>query len=188
MSGISGWVNQLNEVEKQLIIEADFLLSREKNQPIHSQIVDYGFLVYPAAKAYEGFLKSYFYRNGLIDALTFRNEHFRIGKALNPDLPIKYREEGWVWDDLARLYGEDLPERLWLAWKKCRNRVFHFRPDKLRLYTLVEAQIKIELIFSTIELAIEREHLRAHHVENNHEMRYNINQNQPIKRNYYGVS
>jgi hypothetical protein len=35
--------------------------------------------------------------------------------------------------------------------------VFHFKPDKLRLYTLVEAQIKLELIFSTIKLAVERE-------------------------------
>lgn len=163
MSHIFEWIDQLNDVERQLIIEADYLLTREKNQPTHSQVVDYGFLVYPAAKAYEGFLKSYFYRNGLIDSFTYRNEHFRIGKALNPDLPFKYREEGWVWDDLARLYGEDLPARLWLAWKKCRNRVFHFRPDKLRLYTLVEAQIKIELIFSTIEMAIEREHLHATH-------------------------
>jgi len=151
------WLNFLAEVERQLLIQADYLLEREKRERLHSDMVDYGFLVYPAAKAYEGFLKTFLYRNRLITSEMYQSEQFRIGKALNPDLPVRYREDGWVWDDLARLYGEDVPQRFWSTWRKCRNHVFHFRPDKLRLYTLVEAQIKIELIFSTIALAINRE-------------------------------
>jgi hypothetical protein len=151
------WLQFVNEVERQLLVEADFLLEREKKFTQDQRLVDYGFLVYPAAKAYEGFLKTYFYKNGLIDSYMYKSDHFRIGKAINPDLPERYREDGWVYDDLARLFGDDVPARLWSTWRKCRNHVFHFKPDKLRLYTLVEAQIKIELIFSTIALAIERQ-------------------------------
>lgn len=153
----TNWLNLVDEVERQLLIEADFLLDREKKFPPDQRLVDYGFLVYPAAKAYEGFLKTFFYKNGLIDNYMYKSDHFRIGKAINPDLPEKYREDGWVYDDLARLLGDDIPARLWSTWRKCRNHVFHFKPDKLRLYTLVEAQIKIELIFSTIALAVERQ-------------------------------
>ena len=154
----TSWVQYVSEVERQLLIEADFLLDREKKFPKNKLLADYGFLVYPAAKAYEGFLKTFFYQNGLIDSYMYKSEHFRIGKAINPDLPEKYREDGWVYDDLARLFGDDIPDRLWATWRKCRNHVFHFKPDKLRLYTLVEAQIKIELIFSTIALTVERQH------------------------------
>ncbi len=153
----TSWINSVNEVERQLLIEADYLLDREKKSFKDQRVVDYGFLVYPAAKAYEGFLKSFLYKHQLIDTGMYASDHFRIGKAINPDLPDKYREDGWVYDDLARLFGDDLPARFWSTWKKCRNHVFHFKPDKLRLYTLVEAQIKIELIFSTIALALERE-------------------------------
>lgn len=159
------WLNHVADVERQLLIEADYLLDREKKAAASAWIVDYGFLVYPAAKAYEGFLKTYLYRNGLITPERYQSEHFRIGKALNPDLPFKFREDGWVWDDLARLYGDDIPARLWSTWRKCRNHVFHFKPDKLRLYTLVEAQIKIELIFSTIELAVNRETSFSRHLQ-----------------------
>lgn len=153
----TAWIHQIDDVERQLLVEADFLLDREKKLPKDPRIVDYGFLVYPAAKAYEGFLKTFFYKNGLIDNYMYKSDHFRIGKAINPDLPEKYREDGWVYDDLARLFGEDIPARFWSTWRKCRNHVFHFKPDKLRLYTLVEAQIKVELIFSTIALAIDRQ-------------------------------
>lgn len=161
------WLNHISDIEKQLLIEADYLLEREKNHRIDKHLSDYGFLIYPAAKAYEGFLKSYLYRNGLIDSAMFQNDHFRIGKALNPDLPMRYREEGWVYDDLARMFGEDLPDRLWTTWRRCRNHVFHFRPDKLKLYTLVEAQVKIELIFSAIEFAIQREHKIGYNIKTN---------------------
>lgn len=167
------WLQYVNELERQLLIQADYLLEREKIQPVHPTMVDYGFLIYPAAKAFEGFVKHYLYRNGLITAEMYRSEHFRIGKALNPDLPIKYREDGWVWDELTRLYGEDLPVRLWSTWRKCRNHVFHFKPDKLRLYTLTEAQIKIELVFSTMKLAVEREQNIHQHIEKLDTMRYN---------------
>lgn len=159
----TSWVKHLNEVEHQLIVEADYLLEREKKLPQNYQLIDYGFLVYPAAKAYEGFLKTFFYRNGLIDSQMYQSDHFRIGKAINPDLPDKYREDGWVYDDLNRLFGEDVPQRFWSTWKKCRNSVFHFKPDKLRFYSLVEAQIKIELIFSTMSLAIDREQSSVSH-------------------------
>lgn len=160
----ASWLQHVDDVARQLLIEADYLLDRERKSVPNPRIADYGFLVYPAAKAYEGFLKTFFYQNGLIDSHMYRSEHFRIGKAINPDLPDKYREDGWVYDDLARLFGDDIPARIWTTWRKCRNHVFHFKPDKLRLYTLVEAQIKIELIFSTIALVVDRQQ-SLHHMK-----------------------
>src|SRR4030043_1223043 len=54
---------------------------------------DYAFVVFPAAKAYEGFLKKLFLDLGFISEEDYFGKRFRIGKALNPALEERYWDE-----------------------------------------------------------------------------------------------
>ena len=137
--------------QRQLLEEAWYLVEREKTQTKTLQMVDYSFLVFTAAKAYEGFLKTYFYQMGLISRSAYFSLHFRIGKALNPDLPTKYRDEYWLFDDLCTVVGEDLARRLWSTWKLARNQVFHFESGGANQLSLDEAQERVEAVLETIE-------------------------------------
>lgn len=101
---------------------------------------DYAFVVFPLAKAYEGFLKKVLFDMRLIGRQQYLGEHFRIGKALNPNLPKRYRS-GWVFGKMVKwCEGENLPLALWETWKRARNRIFHFFPDHLEFITLAEAR------------------------------------------------
>lgn len=101
---------------------------------------DYGFVVFPAAKAYEGFLKKLFLDMGLISKQQYQSDHFRIGRALSPSLPKRYRI-GWVYGKLVNYcQGETLPIEMWETWKRARNRVFHFFPQHQECVSLAEAE------------------------------------------------
>ena len=92
------------------------------------------------AKAYEGFLKERFYRLELINKSSFEGKRFRIGRALNPDVHEKSRDEYWLYDDLSQLCGETMARELWDAWLVCRNRVFHFYPKETNMLSLETAK------------------------------------------------
>ena len=129
--------------------EAWELLRVEKNQAEtdgKAKYIDYGFIVFPAAKVYEGFLKSYFYQMGLVSKGAYLSDHFRIGKALNPDLPFKYRNHTWVFDDLSRLCGFGTARQLWEAWKLARNRVFHYDAREMTNLNLTEAEERLTVL------------------------------------------
>lgn len=113
---------------------------------------DYSFVVFPAAKAYEGFLKKVFLDLELITKKDYFGKRFRIGKALNPSLPPKYQDKSWVYDDLTKFCkGEDLPKNLWRTWKLSRNLVFHWFPKEKRALGLVEAQERLGYVVDSID-------------------------------------
>lgn len=113
---------------------------------------DYSFIVFPAAKAYEGFLKKLFLDMGFISDADYRGKHFRIGKSLNPDLEDKYKGDGWVYKDLGRFCGgEDLPQKLWKTWKESRNLLFHWFPDEKNVVSHNEAVEKLLTIVGAID-------------------------------------
>lgn len=112
-------------------------------------ISDYSFLVSPAAKAYEGFLKDFFFKLHIIDEYSYHSDRFRVGKTLNPTLRYKRFS---VFRKLAELdeLGEQLAEILWDAWKFGRNEIFHYFPDKLKNITKDEAQERVYLVLDAI--------------------------------------
>jgi hypothetical protein len=117
---------------------------------------DYSFVVFPAAKAYEGFLKKLFLSMSIISEEDYFGKHFRIGKSLNPNLDPKYRDSGWVCDDLAKFCkNKDLPKELWHTWKSARNLVFHWFPDETRAISLAEAEEKIIMVVESIDRAFQ---------------------------------
>ena len=89
---------------------------------------DYSFIVFPAAKAYEGFLKKLFLDLRFINPEDYYGKHFRIGKALNPSLEKRIRIKEGVYDKIVKYCGgEELAGKMWSCWKECRNLLFHWK-------------------------------------------------------------
>lgn len=110
---------------------------------------DYSFMVFPFAKVYEGFLKKYFLKIGAINEHQYYSDHWRVGKALNPQLEKELRGES-VYDHL----DPDLGNVLWKAWKEGRNAVFHYFPQKNQVLSFEKARDVINQLTSAMELGI----------------------------------
>ncbi len=138
------WYTGMASWQKELVRISLELLSREER--MHSNFADYSFIVFSMAKAYEGFLKDFFLKVGLIDQQTYVDKRFRIGKALNPDISPSHRDNEWVYADIANVCGPELARDMWNTWLECRNRIFHYFPDNEKKITLTEAEEKIGMI------------------------------------------
>lgn len=147
-----GWWSYLDESQSELLQESLLLLKRE--EAARDRWHDYAFVVFPAAKAYEGFLKKLFLDMGFITNEQFQGDRFRIGRALNPSLEPALRWES-VYDRLAEEKGgKVLPEQLWQTWKNSRNLIFHWFPWHKNAITLAEARERIERIVDAMRTAI----------------------------------
>lgn len=146
------WFDQIPERPQKLLTLSLDLYQREVDE--NTNYSDYSFLVFPAAKAFEGFLKHYFFTQGLITKRTYEGKRFRIGRALNPDIHPKGRDEYWLYDDVSHKCGSEIAVELWDTWLECRNQVFHFFPLKDSSLTLPQAQHKLEKILSAIRATV----------------------------------
>jgi hypothetical protein len=115
---------------------------------------DYSYLVFPYAKLYEGFLKELFVDLGIMDERDYQSDHYRIGKALSPNLARKLGHRS-AYGQVEEKYGKDLATRLWHTWKNGRNLVFHYFPHNYRALTLDQAKMLVTLICETMEQAVE---------------------------------
>lgn len=114
---------------------------------------DYAFVVFPAAKAYEGFLKNMFLDLGFISREDYLGKHFRIGKSLNPNLSQSARNDE-VYEKIVKYCGgKSLADTLWETWRVCRNLTFHWFPDENNTITFPEAKERVELIIKAIDMA-----------------------------------
>lgn len=146
--------NYLDEGMRDLVQESFELLEQEQSrlrqgfgEPRH----DYSFIVFPAAKAYEGFLKKVLVDLKLITRAQYTGDRFRIGRALNPNLPVRYRWD-WVFAKLTnRCGGSGLVLDLWETWKMARNGIFHFFPGHTRFVTIDEAGALVNKIVEMME-------------------------------------
>jgi hypothetical protein len=144
------WYNYLTPWQKELVDTSAQLLELMRTA---APLPDYGFVVFPMAKAYEGFLKNFFLNLGLINPDLFTSRRFRIGRAFNPDLSNGQRNEFWIYDDVARVCGEEIARQLWEAWLTGRNQVFHYFPDEKGKLTLAEAESKLVSITQAMAAA-----------------------------------
>lgn len=111
---------------------------------------DYSFVVFPFAKAFEGFIKQLLLDIGAISYEQYNSDHIRIGKLLSPELSrINPRES--VYQIVADYFGVENADMIWETWKYCRNQVFHYYPHNSKYLTLNEAKERIHLILSTIK-------------------------------------
>ncbi len=146
------WWDYLDEDLRELLDES-FLLS-ESVKMWGKKFHDYAFVVFPAAKAYEGFLKKFFLDMQLLTQDDYYSKHFRIGKSLNPQLEKRFREKESIYDKLMLLTNSrELPDELWTAWKVCRNSVFHWFPDEKTVVSFDESKKRIAMIIAAIDKA-----------------------------------
>lgn len=139
--------------QQDLIREGNYLMeiTEKHNYPFK----DYSFLVFPYAKAYEGFLKQLFLDVGFISHLDYISDHYRIGKYLSPHLRQKLDGRS-VYGQIAELVSEELAQQMWNAWKIGRNEVFHYYPHNLKRLTLQEARNTNQEILNTMIEAYEQ--------------------------------
>lgn len=159
------WWHYIEEDLQELMVATEFLVNVVKSWggdlPSGSKVFhDYSFVVFPIAKAYEGFLKKVFLDMNFITENDYHGKHFRIGKALNPFLEKKYRSTESVYDriimncgQLNSKSGKELADKLWEAWTEGRNLVFHWFPDEKRVVSFPEAEEKINLIIEAMDMA-----------------------------------
>ncbi len=141
--------SQLDPYQLELIQLSYILLEKEESHP--NGISDFSFIVFPTAKAYEGFLKEYLLKAGFIDKETYMSRRFRIGRALNPDLHTQQQDERWLYDDLSHAVGSDLAREVWDTWLTCRNHVFHYFPEHNKRVSLQQARECLTILTNTIE-------------------------------------
>ena len=136
----------LSPHQQNLISDVETILQKVDST---DKVYDYSFFVAPIAKAYEGFLKDFFLKIGIISQDDYESERFRVGKTLNPSLRYKRFS---VFQKLADIHndGEELAENLWTAWKFGRNEIFHYFPNISKDLTRGEAEERIDLLLKTI--------------------------------------
>lgn len=148
------WFQGLPFEQRELLRQSLFLLEDMEHHP--RRFFDYSFVVMPAAKAYEGFVKDTFLRLGLISKPQYQGTRFRVGKSLNPELEKipRYRKEA-LYQELADLFGDEAaPQQLWQTWKRCRNRTFHYFTKQRKTVTLAIARDRVAEVLATIELVL----------------------------------
>jgi len=161
--------NFISEGQKDLLDEGIRLLelAEEEHSPSHT---DYSFVVFPFAKAYEGFLKQVFLNAGYISRRDYYSQHFRIGKVLSPNLVRRLGRES-VYKKICDESGCEISERMWQTWKRGRNEVFHYFPHNLHSLSLEEGRIIISDIIETMQLVVE--HVKTKNIQDQL-LRYDI--------------
>jgi hypothetical protein len=155
------WWSYLGEDLQKLIQTSEFIYTAVESWGADlpggkKEFDDYSFVVFPAAKAYEGFLKKLFLDLKFISDEDYFGKHFRIGKALNPSLPKELRHEG-VYDKIVQFcQGRTLADKLWNTWRLSRNLTFHWFPNEKNAITLSEAGERIEMIIGAIDDAFQK--------------------------------
>lgn len=117
-------------------------------------ISDYSFVVFPAAKAYEGFLKLFFWRMHLISDQEYQGRGWRVGRSFNPDIPRRFRDDDWIYDDVQQLCNPELAGHLWQMWLDGRNHLFHFFPRDRYVLNLEQAAGLVSRIEAVMEEAL----------------------------------
>ena len=148
------WWKYLSAPQKNLIQESYYILEDCHNHTPINPVSDFSYLVFPIAKAYEGFLKQLFLDLGLIKKWQYESDHFRIGKALSPSLAKKLRHNS-IYGQLVSRGMNDLADKLWGMWKSGRNLVFHYFPHNFRALSQDEAESLINELVEVMKQAVE---------------------------------
>ena len=138
----------LSENQRELILDGEHLLTDAKLTQNVTEVSDYSYIVFPFAKAYEGFLKKLFLDLKLIKEDDYYGDDIRIGRILNPN----YKSKNSVYNRLCRdkRASKDIARRLWEIWRKGRNQVFHYYPHNFRKLDFDEANLLIEEIVTSM--------------------------------------
>lgn len=136
-----------------------FLL-RVTQEHYNEEPTDYSYLVFPFAKLYEGFLKQLFLDLSIIDDHEYRGDHYRIGRALSPNLKRRLGRHS-AYMQIEKRFGKGLATRLWHTWKEGRNLVFHYFPHNYGSLSLTRAKELVANLVDTMDAAVSETDVRA---------------------------
>lgn len=146
------WWEYIGEDLQNLFITSKYLIKISESWTDTTQeIKDYAFVVFPAAKAYEGFLKKMFLDLGFITEEDYFGKRFRIGKSLNPSLPRLFRRTEVYGKIVKYCGGKKLADQLWNTWRITRNLTFHWFPNEKNAIDLSEAKVRVDMIIQAID-------------------------------------
>lgn len=149
----SFWI-YLSQGQQDLVEEGLYLMDDViKDQAF--QFKDYSFLVFPFAKAYEGFLKKIFRDKKLISRLDYISDHLRLGKLMSPNLIGKLGEDS-LYLKIKNQYSQELADKVWNVWKNGRNQIFHYFPHNTKAIAFSEARGICLNIIHTMEEVYEK--------------------------------
>lgn len=143
--------NFLSQNQKDLLLEGDYLIDEVMKHSSYA-FKDYSFIIFPYAKAYEGYLKTLFKDVGLISHLSYISDHLRLGKLLSPFMASRLGEKS-LYMKIVNKSGKELANQIWNTWKIGRNQVFHYFPHNFKAVTFDEAQQIIKSIIQAMEAA-----------------------------------
>lgn len=141
----------ISQEQKDLILEGQYLTNDIIKHQSY-QFKDYSFLVFPFAKAYEGFLKQLFKDTGFISHLDYISDHLRLGKLMSPNLILRLGERS-LYHKIEKAVDQKLAEKIWETWKLGRNQIFHYFPHNLKAISFAEAEKIVGKIVETMEEA-----------------------------------
>lgn len=138
-----------SENQKELILEGQYLMDDIiKDHAFHFK--DYSFLIFPFAKAYEGYLKKLFLDIKFISHLDYISDHLRLGKLMSPNLIAKLGDRS-LYKRIEEKAGKELANQIWETWKIGRNQIFHYFPHNFKAVNFQEAEIIVEKIILAME-------------------------------------
>lgn len=146
--------NYMSKGQQDLLMQGQYLLDKVIKEGKYN-FDDYSFLVFPFAKAYEGFLKQLLLDVKFITHLDYISDHFRLGKVLSPHMMQKLGDRS-VYEKIVQSSGRDLADSIWHTWKIGRNQVFHYFPHNLKSLSLPEAEEIISIMIKTMEKSVDQ--------------------------------
>lgn len=141
----------LSQTQRDLILEGEYLMNNVIKENAY-RFKDYSFLVFPFAKAYEGFLKQLFKDAKFISHLDYISDHLRLGKLMSPHLADRLGDRS-LYVKIRNGVGVELADHVWNTWKAGRNLIFHYFPHNLRAIGFDEAEKIVNEIIVTMEEA-----------------------------------
>lgn len=145
-----GLWNYISPHQKDLFVTGNYLLQAFSNP--NNEISDFSFLVFPFAKAYEGFLKQLFLDAGYMSEEEYESDYMRLGKLLSPN----NQQDDSVYNIIKHRINNDLAKNVWYVWKRGRNEVFHYFPHNYKKIDQEEALSIIDDIVNCIEVSFKK--------------------------------
>ncbi len=145
------WWNYLDKDLQELLVQTENLI--QEHELNSNKFLDYSFVVFPAAKAYEGYLKKLFFDLNLVTKEQYYSRNFRIGKSLNPFLPKEWEDESVYKKIIEKIGSNELPDKLWDVWKLSRNSTFHWFPEEKNAISYEEAKKRFDLVVLAIDIS-----------------------------------
>jgi hypothetical protein len=147
--------NYLTPELRGLIEDGERLFKHTDEAKERVAVSDFSFLVFPFAKAYEGFMKKLFLDTDVITHEDYYGDEIRIGRLLNPSYIAEHRGRYKGLRDHS-VEKKDFARELWNMWKEGRNLVFHYFPHNFRKLSYEDALEIVMGFVGVMEEAVKR--------------------------------